>query len=37
VVQHQIQRLIFASQQHNVSNFSCISNSEKHYWSHPKA
>jgi len=29
VVQHQIQCLIFASQQRNVSNFSCISNAEK--------
>jgi len=30
VVQHQIQCLIFASQQRNVSNMSYISNAEKH-------
>jgi len=29
VVQHQIQCLIFASQQCSVSNISCISNAEK--------
>jgi len=33
VVQHQIQCLIFASQQRNVSNFSWISNTGKHCWS----
>jgi len=30
VVQHQIQCMIFASHQRNVSNFSWISNAEKH-------
>jgi len=30
VVQHQIQCLLFASQQHDVSNFSWIPNIEKH-------
>jgi len=30
VIEHQIQCLIFASQQRNVSNISCISNAEKH-------
>jgi len=37
MAQHQIQRLMFASQQPNVSNFSWICNAEKHCWSAAQA
>jgi len=37
MVQHQIQCLIFASQQRNISNFSGISNAEKHFQSAAQA